>query len=90
MGSAPRKQSKTYKVPKRPYEAARLDAELKVGFSYSSTGVWCESGIGVVGGRMRYMFWDGNVGLMRRIKGLEIIVEIIENFAQEGIHQGIG
>lgn len=28
--SAPRKQSKTYKVPKRPYEAARLDAELKV------------------------------------------------------------
>jgi hypothetical protein len=34
MGSAPRKQSKTYKVPKRPYEAARLDAELKVGFGH--------------------------------------------------------
>jgi hypothetical protein len=32
MPSAPRKQSKTYKVPKRPYEAARLDAELKVRF----------------------------------------------------------
>ena len=31
MTCAPRKQSKTYKVPKRPYEAARLDAELKVG-----------------------------------------------------------
>ncbi|EJT48949.1 40S ribosomal protein S9-A [Trichosporon asahii var. asahii CBS 2479] len=30
MTAAPRKQSKTYKVPKRPYEAARLDAELKV------------------------------------------------------------
>lgn len=35
MTCAPRKQSKTYKVPKRPYEAARLDAELKVG-----DGVW--------------------------------------------------
>jgi hypothetical protein len=32
MTCAPRKQSKTYKVPKRPYEAARLDAELKVGY----------------------------------------------------------
>jgi len=32
MGSAPRKQTKTYKTPKRPYEATRLDAELKVGF----------------------------------------------------------
>ena len=30
MGSAPRKQTKTYKTPKRPYEATRLDAELKV------------------------------------------------------------
>jgi hypothetical protein len=30
MTAAPRKQSKTYKVPKRPFEAARLDAELKV------------------------------------------------------------
>lgn len=28
-----RSYSKTYKVPKRPYEAARLDAELKVGRS---------------------------------------------------------
>ncbi|GFZ50036.1 40S ribosomal protein S9-A [Saitozyma sp. JCM 24511] len=34
MGSAPRKQSKTYKVPKRPYEAARLDAELKLAGEY--------------------------------------------------------
>lgn len=30
MTAAPRSTSKTYKVPKRPYEAARLDAELKV------------------------------------------------------------
>lgn len=29
--SAPRAFSKTYKVPRRPYESARLDAELKVG-----------------------------------------------------------
>lgn len=28
--SAPRAHSKTYKVPRRPYESARLDAELKV------------------------------------------------------------
>lgn len=35
--SAPRKQSKTYKVPKRPYEAARLDAELKVGWNEART-----------------------------------------------------
>ncbi|KAK8849573.1 40S ribosomal protein S9-A [Kwoniella newhampshirensis] len=34
MVSAPRKQSKTYKVPKRPYEAARLDAELKLAGEY--------------------------------------------------------
>ncbi|EIW71646.1 40S ribosomal protein S9-A [Tremella mesenterica] len=34
MGSAPRKQSKTYKVPRRPYEAARLDAELKLAGEY--------------------------------------------------------
>lgn len=39
MGSAPRKQSKTYKVPKRPYEAARLDAELKVGLNIMSLGL---------------------------------------------------
>ena len=38
MTCAPRKQSKTYKVPKRPYEAARLDAELKVGFAYFNEG----------------------------------------------------
>ena len=38
MTCAPRKQSKTYKVPKRPYEAARLDAELKVGFDYFNEG----------------------------------------------------
>ena len=38
MTCAPRKQSKTYKVPKRPYEAARLDAELKVGFNYFNGG----------------------------------------------------
>ncbi|ADV22436.1 40S ribosomal protein S9 [Cryptococcus gattii Ru294] len=34
MTCAPRKQSKTYKVPKRPYEAARLDAELKLAGEY--------------------------------------------------------
>lgn len=34
---APRKQTKTYKTPKRPYEAPRLDAELKVGFVLD----WC-------------------------------------------------
>ncbi|BEI86190.1 hypothetical protein CcaverHIS002_0604770 [Cutaneotrichosporon cavernicola] len=34
MTAAPRKQSKTYKVPKRPYEAARLDAELKLAGEY--------------------------------------------------------
>jgi len=30
MELAPRNHSKTYKVPKRPFEAARLDAELKL------------------------------------------------------------
>jgi len=30
MPSAPRSQSKTYSTPKRPYEATRLDAELKL------------------------------------------------------------
>ncbi|EEB09161.1 40S ribosomal protein S9 [Schizosaccharomyces japonicus yFS275] len=34
MPSAPRKQSKTYKVPRRPYESARLDAELKLAGEY--------------------------------------------------------
>jgi hypothetical protein len=38
MAPAPRKQSKTYKVPKRPYEAARLDAELKVGLMFRLFG----------------------------------------------------
>jgi len=41
MTCAPRKQSKTYKVPKRPYEAARLDAELKVG--HALCGLWREA-----------------------------------------------
>ncbi|KAE8260202.1 hypothetical protein A4X13_0g487 [Tilletia indica] len=31
---APRVYSKTYKVPKRPYESARLDAELKLAGEY--------------------------------------------------------
>lgn len=31
---APRKYSKTYKVPRRPYESARLDAELKLAGEY--------------------------------------------------------
>lgn len=31
---APRKQTKTYKTPKRPYEAPRLDSELKVRFFF--------------------------------------------------------
>lgn len=30
MPRAPRRQSKTYKVPRRPFEAARLDSELKL------------------------------------------------------------
>ncbi|RSH87499.1 40S ribosomal protein S9 [Apiotrichum porosum] len=34
MTAAPRSYSKTYKVPKRPYEAARLDAELKLAGEY--------------------------------------------------------
>ncbi|WBW71496.1 40S ribosomal protein S9 [Schizosaccharomyces osmophilus] len=34
MPSAPRKQSKTYKVPSRPFESARLDAELKLAGEY--------------------------------------------------------
>ncbi|CAA90851.1 40S ribosomal protein S9-A [Schizosaccharomyces pombe] len=34
MPSAPRKQSKTYKVPRRPFESARLDAELKLAGEY--------------------------------------------------------
>jgi len=42
MGSAPRKQSKTYKVPKRPYEAARLDAELKVGVALGLCWSWSD------------------------------------------------
>jgi hypothetical protein len=39
MPRAPRAHSKTYKVPRRPYESARLDAELKVGFGRG--GVLC-------------------------------------------------
>lgn len=31
---APRNHSKTYKVPRRPFEAARLDAELKLAGEY--------------------------------------------------------
>jgi len=34
MPRAPRKHSKTYKVPRRPYESARLDAELKLAGEY--------------------------------------------------------
>jgi hypothetical protein len=45
MGSAPRKQSKTYKVPKRPYEAARLDAELKVGPGLDAVCIGIGAGI---------------------------------------------
>jgi len=59
MGSAPRKQSKTYKVPKRPYEAARLDAELKVGlehlFTHSATS--CARGLE-----------DGDAGYGRKLE----------------------
>jgi hypothetical protein len=51
--SAPRKQSKTYKVPKRPYEAARLDAELKVRFigvaGSAHEGVWMAKERGQLG-----------------------------------------
>ncbi|KDN33265.1 40S ribosomal protein S9-B, partial [Rhizoctonia solani AG-8 WAC10335] len=32
--SAPRNHSKTYKVPRRPFESARLDAELKLAGEY--------------------------------------------------------
>ncbi|OLL22087.1 40S ribosomal protein S9-A [Neolecta irregularis DAH-3] len=34
MPCAPRNQAKTAKVPKRPYESARLDAELKLAGEY--------------------------------------------------------
>merc|ERR1719326_2805299 len=34
MAIAPRNVSKTYKVPRRPYESARLDAELKLAGEY--------------------------------------------------------
>ncbi|KAJ9107182.1 hypothetical protein QFC19_002842 [Naganishia cerealis] len=34
MPLAPRAHSKTYKVPRRPYESARLDAELKLAGEY--------------------------------------------------------
>merc|ERR1712071_610732 len=34
MPLAPRAVSKTYKVPRRPYESARLDAELKLAGEY--------------------------------------------------------
>ncbi|KAG4408299.1 hypothetical protein JTP64_001605 [Candida tropicalis] len=34
MPRAPRTYSKTYSVPKRPYESARLDAELKLAGEY--------------------------------------------------------
>ncbi|ELU44126.1 40S ribosomal protein S9 [Rhizoctonia solani AG-1 IA] len=33
-GPAPRNHSKTYKVPRRPFESARLDAELKLAGEY--------------------------------------------------------
>nr|BAJ85708.1 predicted protein [Hordeum vulgare subsp. vulgare] len=34
MPRAPRNHSKTYKVPRRPFESARLDAELKLAGEY--------------------------------------------------------
>ena len=34
MPSAPRNHSKTYKVPRRPFESPRLDAELKLAGEY--------------------------------------------------------
>ncbi|EKM84274.1 hypothetical protein AGABI1DRAFT_110829 [Agaricus bisporus var. burnettii JB137-S8] len=34
MPRAPRNHSKTYKIPRRPYEAPRLDAELKLAGEY--------------------------------------------------------
>ncbi|PWN87192.1 ribosomal protein S4 [Acaromyces ingoldii] len=34
MPRAPRNHSKTYKVPRRPFEAARLDSELKLAGEY--------------------------------------------------------
>jgi small subunit ribosomal protein S9e len=34
MPRAPRSTSKTYKVPRRPFESARLDAELKLAGEY--------------------------------------------------------
>ncbi|CAO1631914.1 unnamed protein product [Sympodiomycopsis kandeliae] len=34
MPRAPRKQSKTYKVPRRPFESSRIDSELKLAGEY--------------------------------------------------------
>lgn len=34
MPGAPRKQTKVYNVPRRPFEAARLDSELKLAGEY--------------------------------------------------------
>ena len=57
MTAAPRKQSKTYKVPKRPYEAARLDAELKVG-SASYFNVWKRQDRGTNEDKANNMLFD--------------------------------
>lgn len=86
MGSAPRKQSKTYKVPKRPYEAARLDAELKVGHLFTSwINVGLDGWVLVVGRRMfrgQGAVGYGGVGNEKGFSGTK--VDCRRKFWQEG------
>jgi hypothetical protein len=78
MGSAPRKQSKTYKVPKRPYEAARLDAELKVGLDWHRHWHWQR--LGRSEGRkwetMRVLDETGGRGGLSR-RSVEVVVVVV-------------
>lgn len=53
--SAPRAHSKTYKVPRRPYESARLDAELKVSLALAGGGK--RDGIGTEMNVVRLARW---------------------------------
>ncbi len=85
MGSAPRKQSKTYKVPKRPLRAARLDAELKVVSVKYGLGVW-------QGGYLGWTeeCWDG-LGCARGCTLFATLDQCWENFGEdrEALERGL-